>query len=148
MASGNPSYADPVDSVGYLTRITFRAFTKALEARILPQGVSSGQWPFLRALWREDGLTQVALSRRVGMREPSAVVALHSLQKAGLVVRRKSLKDRRKMQVFLTPAARALESPLLQEAAEVNRMALEGLSPEQVALLRDALLLINRNLTR
>ena len=67
-------YADPTNSIGYLTRIAFRAFSRALEVRTAPHGVSSGQWRFLRVLWREDGLTQRELSRRVGMREPTTVI--------------------------------------------------------------------------
>jgi len=43
-------YAQPMNSIGYLSRITFRAFSRHLERRTLPYGVSAGQWPFLRAL--------------------------------------------------------------------------------------------------
>ena len=41
-------YDDPANSLGYLTRIAFRAFYRRLERRTLALGVSSGQWPFLR----------------------------------------------------------------------------------------------------
>ena len=74
--SDNQFYADPGNSIGYLTRIAFRFFSRALEMRTAAHGVSSGQWRFLRVLWLEDGLTQRELSRRVGMREPTTVIAL------------------------------------------------------------------------
>ena len=83
-------YADPNNSLGYLTRIAFRSFSRALEKRTLPHGVTAGQWRFLRVLWREEGLTQRELSRRVGMREPTTVTALKGLEKSGLVSRKKS----------------------------------------------------------
>ena len=51
-------FADPNNSVGYLCRIAFRSFSRAMEMRTQPHGVSSGQWRFLRVLWREDGITQ------------------------------------------------------------------------------------------
>jgi DNA-binding MarR family transcriptional regulator len=139
-------YADPGNSMGYLTRIAFRAFSRALEVRTAPHGVSSGQWRFLRVLWREDGLTQRELSRRVGMREPTTVVALKSLERSGFVTRQKSVEDRRKAHVFLTPEARALEAVLLPAVAEVNAVALMGLTEAEIAVLRKALIQVGRNL--
>ncbi|MBX3484870.1 MarR family winged helix-turn-helix transcriptional regulator [Phenylobacterium sp.] len=139
-------YADPARSIGYLTRIAFRAFSRALEMRTAPHGVSSGQWRFLRVLWREDGLTQRELSRRVGMREPTTVIALKSLERSGFVTRSKSVEDRRKVHVYLTPQAKALEAELLPAVAEVNRVALEGLTPAEVDVLRKALVQVGRNL--
>jgi MarR family transcriptional regulator, transcriptional regulator for hemolysin len=139
-------YADPTNSIGYLTRIAFRAFSRALEGRTALHGVSSGQWRFLRVLWREDGLTQRELSRRVGMREPTTFIALKSLERSGFVTRLKSVEDRRKAHVFLTPEARALEAVLLPAVAEVNAIALAGLSDTEIAVLRKALTQVGRNL--
>jgi len=139
-------YADPTNSIGYLTRIAFRAFSRALELRTAPHGVSSGQWRFLRVLWREDGLTQRELSRRVGMREPTTVIALKSLERSGFVTRRKSEEDRRKVHVFLTDTARALQSVLLPAVAEVNDVALTGLTRSEIEILRKALTQVGRNL--
>jgi MarR family transcriptional regulator for hemolysin len=139
-------YRDPANSIGYLTRIAFRAFSRALEVRTSLHGVSSGQWRFLRVLWREDGLTQRQLSRRVGMREPTTVIALKSLERSGFVTRQKNVDDRRKAHVFLTPEARALEAVLLPAVAEVNAIALAGLSDAEIAVLRKALTQVGRNL--
>jgi DNA-binding MarR family transcriptional regulator len=139
-------YADPSNSIGYLTRIAFRAFSRALETRTAPYGVSSGQWRFLRVLWREDGLTQRELSRRVGMREPTTVIALKSLERSGFVVRQKSLEDRRKVHVFLTPEAKGLQATLLPAVAEVNDVALAGLTASEIDILRRALSRVGRNL--
>lgn len=139
-------YADPTNSIGYLTRIAFRAFSRTLEVRTAPHGVSSGQWRFLRVLWQEDGITQRELSRRVGMREPTTVIALKSLERSGFVTRTKSLEDRRKAHVFLTPQAKALQAILLPAVAEVNTVALAGLTPEEINILRKALTQVGRNL--
>lgn len=142
----NTFYADPNNSIGYLTRIAFRAFSRALEVRTSPHGVSSGQWRFLRVLWQEDGITQRELSRRVGMREPTTVIALKSLERSGFIQRVKSEEDRRRVHVFLTPEAKALEATLLPAVAEVNRQALAGLSEAEIEVLRRALAQVGRNL--
>lgn len=139
-------YADPNNSLGYLCRIAFRSFSRALERRTLPHGVTAGQWRFLRVLWREDGLTQRELSRRVGMREPTTVTALKSLEKSGFVRREQSATDRRKIHVYLTPLSRKLQPTLAPCVAEVNQIATQGLSNAEVAELRRLLQQVGRNL--
>src|SRR5262245_43196205 len=74
----------PIESAGYLVRDAHRAFQKLLEKRIAASGIARGQWYFLRVLWIEDGLSQRELSTRVGMMEPTTVIALRRMEKAGL----------------------------------------------------------------
>jgi MarR family transcriptional regulator for hemolysin len=140
------AFADPSSSIGYLLRLAFRGFSRALERRTMQYGVSSGQWRFLRQLWSEDGITQRELSRRVGMREPTTVVAVNSLERAGLVMRVPSKEDRRKTHIHLTAKARALEAVLLPMVAEVQSRATRGLSEEEVAALHRALSVMRANL--
>jgi DNA-binding MarR family transcriptional regulator len=141
-------FDDPLNSFGYLLRISFRSFSRALEKRTNPFGVTSGQWRFLRVLWTKDGVTQRELSRRVGMREPTTVAAVNSLERAGLVVRKKSHFDRRKVHVYLTARAKRLKAKLMPFVAEVNKIGLDGLSPEEVVLARRTLLKVMENFSR
>jgi len=139
-------YENPLNSIGYLARITFRSFSRALERRTIGDGVSAGQWRFLRVLWNEEGLTQRELSRRVGMREPTTVTALNGMEKSGLVRRVPSKKDRRKVHVYLTPRARKLRVKLMPKVAEVNVVAAEGIDPADIAILRRVLPQMSANL--
>src|SRR5881394_1115943 len=93
-------------SLGYLVRDANRAFQRLLEKRIAPHGVTRGQWYFLRVLWNEDGLSQRELSARVGMMEPTTVIALRSMERSGLIRRVRSTDDKRKTHVWLTPKAK------------------------------------------
>src|SRR6188768_3032198 len=93
-------------SLGYLVRDANRAFQRLLERRIAPHGVTRGQWYFLRVLWTKDGLSQRELSTRVGMMEPTTVIALRSMEKAGLIRRVRSTDDRRVTHVRLTAKAK------------------------------------------
>lgn len=138
--------ADPHTSIGYLSRVLFRSFSRAMERRSLRFGVSGGQWRFLRQLWVEDGLTQRDLSRRVGMREPSTVTAVNSLVKSGFVQRVPSETDRRKIHIHLTDRARALKADLLPYVAEVNALATVGIDPDELAVFVKVLDRINANL--
>jgi len=141
-------YTQPMNSIGYLTRITFRAFSRHMERRTLPYGVSAGQWPFLRALWTEEGLTQRELSQRVAMREPTTVTALKTLERSGLIRRIQSKEDNRKIHVFLSPKGRRLKEKLIPFVADVNAVAQEGISPEEIDVLRRVLLRMSDNLAK
>ena len=138
----------PAQSVGYLVREAHRAFLRALAARISRHRVSIGMWYFLRALWEQDGITQRELSHRVRMMEPTTAAALESMERAGLIRRKRNTKDRRKINIHLTDRGRGLREVLIPGAIEVNRVALEGLPPDAIAKLRDHLSLITRNLDR
>ena len=87
-------------------------------------------------LWREDGITQRELSERVGMREPTTVVALKGLEKAGFITRTKTAEDRRKTFIYLTPHAKKLELILAPLNAEVHKVATRGMTDEEVETLR------------
>ncbi|RED17353.1 DNA-binding MarR family transcriptional regulator [Parasphingopyxis lamellibrachiae] len=129
-------YSDPNNSIGYLTRVAFRSFSRLLEQRTLQHGVSAGQWRFLRQLWLNDGITQRELSEKVGLREPTTVIAIRSLEKAGLVTRKKSKVDRRKIHIHLTKEAKRLEHVLGPCVAEVQDMATRSMSDRDIEQLQ------------
>src|SRR5206468_12113127 len=113
------------ESSGYLVRDAHRAFQRLLGKRIAEHGITRGQWYFLRVLWDEDGLSQRELSARVGMMEPTTVIALRSMEKAGLIRRARSAEDRRVTQVRLTRKAKRLRNRLLQLAREITEQGAE-----------------------
>jgi DNA-binding MarR family transcriptional regulator len=136
--AADPAFKFPPEaSVGYLLRDTYRAFSRLLQARLAPHGVTMGMWFFLRALWQDDGLTQRELSRRVGMMEPTTVSALNHMERRGLIKRVRNTADRRKVNVFLTREGRALEPKLLPYALEVNQIVLREIAPEEAQVLRE-----------
>lgn len=126
-------------SVGYLVRMTHRAFTRVLQARIEPHGVTVGMWYFLRVLWAEDGITQRELSQRIGMMEPTTVTALNNMERRGLIRRSRNPHDRRKINIYLTAKGRALRTRLMPLAMEVNAVALQDFSPLEIDTLRTLL---------
>ena len=140
-------YLDPLQSIGYLSRVNFRAFTKALGELIEPHGVSAGQWRFLRVLWEKDGVTQRTLANRVGITEATAVKGIAGLESAGLVTREVDEADKRKMIIRLTPHARRLRKKLIPMVLKVNERALEGINQKDVNTARKVLVRAYQNLT-
>jgi DNA-binding MarR family transcriptional regulator len=135
-------------SSGYLVRDAHRAFQRLLERRIGPFGVSRGQWYFLRVLWITDGLSQRELSARVGMMEPTTVIALRSMEKYGLIRRVRGDDDRRKVLVFLTAKAKRLRGELLGVARTITDEAEEGIAPRDLAAFRRIVARMTENLDR
>jgi DNA-binding MarR family transcriptional regulator len=135
-------------SSGYLVRDSHRAFQRLLERRIAPFGVTRGQWYFLRVLWITDGLSQRELSGRVGMMEPTTVIALRSMEKSGLIRRVRGDDDRRKVLVFLTAKAKRLRGELLTVARTITDEAEEGIAPRDLAAFRRIVARMTENLDR
>jgi len=135
-------------SIGSQVRRTHRLFAQALQAALAPQEIPLGMWYFLRALWEEDGLTQREISERVGATAPTAVEQLRNMEKRGLISRRASEEDRRKVHFHLTEMGRSVETELLAYAEGVNRIAMEGFTEGEVGFLRLALMRIQDNLAK
>lgn len=140
-------YLDPLHSIGYLTRINFRAFSKALSELTEKHGVTAGQWRFLRVLWEEDGITQRLLAQRVGITEATAVNGINGLEAGGFVERSVDKADKRKMIVRLTPYARRLKKKLIPMVVDVNERALRGIDPKDVETARKVLVATYTNLS-
>jgi DNA-binding MarR family transcriptional regulator len=138
----------PAESSGYLVRDAHRAFQRLLEKRIAPYGVARGQWYFLRVLWSEDGLSQRELSTRVGMMEPTTVIALRSMEKVGLIRRVRSSDDKRKAQVWLTAKAQRMRNELLSVARGITDQAEDGLRRDELAQFRRVIARMTANLDR
>lgn len=138
----------PQDRLAHLVKDTIRAFDRALHARLAQHAVAPGHWPFLRILWKADGLTQRELSREAGVMEPTTFAALRKMEQLGYVVRRQRADNRRKKHVFLTRKGRALERVLVPLAEEINRLAVRRVPPAAVAATRRTLLAVLENLAR
>lgn len=119
------------ESVGYQVRLTNRLIQKLLQQTIEPFGVSLGMWYFLRALWHEDGLTQRELSIIVGTMEPTTLSAIKSMERSGLVIRKRNEEDRRKINIHLTPKGLALKDDLMPMAKYVVQTAVKGFSERE-----------------
>jgi DNA-binding MarR family transcriptional regulator len=138
----------PAESSGYLVRDAHRAFQWLLEKRIAPFGITRGQWYFLRVLWTEDGLSQRELSTRVGMMEPTTVIALRSMEKAGLIRRARTADDKRRAQVWLTAKAKRLRERLLAEARRITAEAEAGIDHDDILVFRRVIAQMTANLDR
>jgi DNA-binding MarR family transcriptional regulator len=140
--------AAPNDRFAHLVRDAGRSCVRALQIRLARESVSFGLWTFLRILWQTDGITQRDLSVRAGVMEPTAFTGLKALDKLGYITRKQAPNNKKNVYIHLTRKGRALRKKLEPLAEEVNRIAVRGVPPADVAATRKTLLAVIENLAR
>lgn len=140
--------AVPDDRLAHLVKDATRALVRALQMRLAEHAVSFGHWTFLRILWEGDGLTQRELSEQAGVMEPTTFAALKAMERLGYIRRSRRDGNRKKIYVLLTPKGRQLRNHLVALAEDVNRIAVRGVRPADIAATRAVLLTIIENLAR
>jgi DNA-binding MarR family transcriptional regulator len=134
------------DRIAHLIKDTSKSLLRGLQDRIAEHGVSIGHWFFLRVLWHKDGLTKRELSIQAGVMEPTTFTALNAMQAAGLIEFHKHDGNKKNIYVFLTPKGKALEQVLIPLAEEVNDVAAQGISLDDLKTTRRVLLQMLENL--
>ncbi len=111
-------------------------------------GMSRAQWAVLARLERAEGLKQSELADMLDLQPITLTRLIDRLCDAGLVERRSDPDDRRAKRLFLTPAAQPVMNQLHVLGQELMGQALEGLQPDETALIISKLNLIKDNLRR
>src|SRR5918997_5872610 len=107
-----PARSQPPSGVGKLLRRAHRSYSRRLQESLADYGVSLAQYLHLRELWEVNGITQVELSQKVGIEKASSTAVLDALEKQKLILRVRNTQDRRKVNVYLTPAGQKLREVL------------------------------------
>ncbi len=127
------------DTVGYHLRraqiALFANFNRAVGAR----KITAGQFGVLTLIGANQGLTQSALARAVGIERSTMVATIDLLQKKELVERRPSPKDRRSNALYLSEKGVAMVDDLKRIVREHEDQVLASLSGEEREALRDML---------
>ena len=100
----------------------------------------------LFCLSREEGITQLELSRRAGLKPPTVSVALKHLEDEGYVIRKTDEDDKRAARVYLSDKGHALRRDNDERFITVDNEMMAGFTPEEIELLRSMLLRIRDNL--
>ncbi len=134
------------ERITHVIKSAFRCTSSALQRSLRKHSVLYGHWTFLRILWQTDGVTQRQLSEQAGVTEPSTFSALQAMEKLGYITRQKMPDNKKQIRVFLTSKGTALRSQIVPAAEVINRVALAGIPPEDIAVTRRTLLALVENL--
>ena len=123
--------------LGHLVGTLASAMRTGLDRELAPFNVSSAQWAILEACHGGEADTLTGLSRVIPIDSASISRQVDRLVQAGLVYRRRSTRDRRRVRLSLTDAGKRLVPELAQRVEANNAKFLAGIGErEQEAVLR------------
>jgi MarR family transcriptional regulator, transcriptional regulator for hemolysin len=134
--------------IGLHLSATAKAVSRAFNAALAEAGGSLPNWLILTSLRGERWRTQHELARSLGIEGPTLTRHLDSLERAGLVERRRDASDRRAVQVELTKAGEALHARLRTSVIEFDRRLRAGLGEAELKRLRGTLRRLEQNATQ
>jgi DNA-binding MarR family transcriptional regulator len=114
-----------------------RAIVSSYRPLLREIGLTYSQYAVLLLLWEHESVPMQVLCERLHLDSGTLSPLLKRLEAKGTLVRRRRTDDERAVQIVLTPAGRALRPAA--EAVQARVQAATGLTPGQLAGMRDAL---------
>jgi len=93
-------------SVGYLVKRCGVLMTQVAEERFASLPVSFTEWMVLMHLTRQEHISATQLSEHIGHDMGALTRVVDALERAGLARRERSARDRRAVEIAITPAGR------------------------------------------
>lgn len=135
--------SDPVTVANGL-RPTLLHLNRRLRKELAPLGITGGQASLLWAIRTNPGIGVRELAEREGVSAPAMTAYVDRLEAAGLVARRRSERDRRRVELALTDeGARVLRSARSRRTAWLAAR-LRRLDPDQLEAVEAALPALRR----
>jgi len=107
----------------------------SIDRRVTPLGISGAQWVVLVRIASGVGASAAELCRAIGYDSGSMTRMLDRLEKRGLIYRRRSVEDRRVIELHLTDLGRKLYPQLTGIAIDTLNCFLAGFTPEEADVL-------------
>lgn len=104
------------------SQLYIRLANKYLKKLNIPHAYSM----FLIQLWEQDGQTQAALHKKIGIEQPTAVRTLDRMERDKFITRERNSEDRREIRIYLTKKSKDLYEQAIESAKIINTLALEG----------------------
>ena len=115
-----------------------RLITRTYQPFLDELGITYPQYLVLLVLWENDGLTVNEISRKLVLNTNTTTPLLKRLESLGLITRKRSGEDERKVLVTLTPGGREMEAVAADIPGKLGRgLAPDGINESEMADLRD-----------
>lgn len=137
---------DPYESIGFHCSLTYRAFARALENRLDKTGIKPSQFFALSHLMALGPMPQAELAAYLATSSVAVVKLIDRLERDGWVVRKPSPDDRRVKQVYLTGKAKTIWNDMTGHARSIIEQAHQGLTEEEIDMVKKILGNIRKNL--
>jgi DNA-binding MarR family transcriptional regulator len=123
-----------------------RCMRRFFESQMKKYDITPPQFEVLMTLWDEDGLVLSELGRRLTRDGPTITGIIDRMEHKKLVKRKRSLSDRRVIQVFLTSKAWEVQGNLMKMQLEASRDITEEISEHEIETLHNMLYKILTNI--
>src|SRR5580693_6303927 len=143
----NQAFDERGRSIPWMARTLHRLYNGHSQKILDEEKVTIAHWIYLRVLAERGELNQLELSKRVGIASTTAVPALDSMEKRGLLKRTRDPKDRRKYYVNLTDEGKRLVDKMMPEIIRMISGSFDGVDPEEMLVFWKVLHQIAQNLS-
>lgn len=123
-----PEVAELVD----LVHLVLQGSLRQLHPILAKEGITMGQFWAIRTVSGLETASLGTVARYLGVSPPSVCANVDELEEAGLVRRQRSARDRRTVELSLTPAGRKVEARVWREIGRVMMDAGRGIDPNDV----------------
>lgn len=137
---------DLTDGLDFLIRDTRLRLSRHIEDRIRGTGIPLRFWFPLRALYRNEGITQREFGQILGFGDARAGVVVAAMRRKRLVARRPAPTDKRKLTLFLTPEGKRMAQATLSAMRATQATLLAGFSPAEGRAVAALLARVRANL--
>lgn len=122
-----------------------RGMRRFFEFQMKKYNITPPQFEVLISLWSEDGLVLSELSKRLSRDGPTITGIIDRMEKKELLRRQRSTRDRRIIQVYLSPKALKMKEALLELQQTAGKDIIDNFSSEDIETLETLLskLLVN-----
>lgn len=124
------------ESVGYIIRQAQLALHRTIDSKMAELDLTAMQWVPLLMLAKQKAQTAAELSRCLGVDTSTMTRMLDRLEAKGLLVRKRSMEDRRVIFLALTEEGRALSGRIPHAMAASLNQHLRGFSREELDELK------------
>jgi len=125
-SAGVPELVDLVHEV-------LQGSLRQLHPTLTKEGITIGQFWAIRTVSSLRTASLGTAARYLGLSAPALCASVDQLEKAGLVRRQRSARDRRMVELSLTPRGRQVQTRVWREIARVMTEAGQSLDADDVA---------------
>jgi DNA-binding MarR family transcriptional regulator len=106
-----------------------------------------GQGRIFFVLWKEEGLPLRELAKRTSLSMSTLSTMLTRMQVEDLIIRKRDPQDKRIQRVFLTPSTHSMLHAYTEVSTQMNQIMFADFSSAELAIFREYLKRIHKNLT-
>jgi DNA-binding MarR family transcriptional regulator len=128
-----------------LISILYRQSQIYLSHELKDFNITSSQYSFLLALYKQDGISQESLSEQLCIDKSATKRAVDLLVSNGYVNREKNPEDKRAYRLFLTEKAHLVKEPIFEALHKWNAAISRGIEKPQLDVLLETLNLMTAN---